>query len=135
MGQRKAGNVGRLLISGLTVVLLAATLVWLTGCEPVDAPPDGPEEPTVADDVAEVEMGLASFEPAEITVAAGTTVIWVNDSGVEHTVTAGTRGNPTNLFDETVSTGDSFSYQFDEPGTYQYFCDIHPGMDGVVAVE
>ncbi len=98
---------------------------------PEETPVDEPAEP---EDVV-VEMGLSSFQPAEITVDSGTTVTWRNDSGIPHTVTSGTRGNPTALFDESVPAGDSFTFRFEEPGTYEYFCRLHPGMDAVVIVE
>jgi plastocyanin len=83
----------------------------------------------------EVVMQNSTFQPAEITVAPGTTVIWTNEDSFAHTVTAGTRGNPTGVFDENVSGGGTFSFTFEEPGTYDYFCSIHPGMDGVVTLE
>jgi plastocyanin len=76
------------------------------------------------------------FSPPQITVKAGTTVIWTNDDTVGHTVTSGTRGNPSGLFDSgDVPAGGTFSFTFTEPGTYNYYCKIHPGMDGVVIVE
>lgn len=83
----------------------------------------------------EVEMIETAFEPTEITVGPGTTVTWINRDSFDHTVTSGVRGEPTDLFDETVPAGESFSYTFEEPGTYEYFCSLHPGMDGTVIVE
>ncbi len=80
-------------------------------------------------------MQSSTFQPEEITVAPGTTVTWTNEDGFQHTVTSGTRDQPTELFDETVAGGGSFSYTFEEPGTYPYFCSIHPGMEGTVVVE
>jgi plastocyanin len=86
--------------------------------------------------VFEVSMDALNFIPAEITVAPGDTVHWLNNSAFPHTVTAGERNNPTDLFDAgTLEPGESFSFTFDEAGTYNYFCAIHSGMDGVVTVE
>jgi plastocyanin len=62
--------------------------------------------------------------------------VWTNNDGFAHTVTAGTRDNPADLFDSgNVEAGETFEFTFDEPGTYEYFCSLHPGMDGTVTVE
>lgn len=83
----------------------------------------------------QVVMQNISFQPKEIRVKVGATVTWSNRDGFGHTVTAGTRGSPSGLFDSgNVGSGDTFSFTFQEPGTYNYFCSIHPGMDGVVIV-
>jgi plastocyanin len=84
---------------------------------------------------AEVTMEGSAFKPREITVTVGTTVIWTNQDAFEHTVTSGTRGSPTTLFDASVSAGETFSFTFQSAGTYDYYCKIHTGMDGVVNVE
>ncbi len=92
--------------------------------------------------------GLA-FAPKELTVAAGTTVTWTNEDTVEHTVTSGVKGKqgvpgvskgepdrPDGAFDrELAGRGESYSFTFDDPGTYEYFCRIHGGMTGLVIVE
>ena len=75
------------------------------------------------------------FYPATLTISRGTTVTWVNMDFVQHTVTAGSEQAPTGLFDShELSHGQSFSYTFNSPGTYTYYCDIHPGMVGTVVV-
>jgi plastocyanin len=85
---------------------------------------------------AQVVMKNIAFQPSQITVAVGTTVTWVNEDSVTHTVESGTRDNPTGLFNSgDVAGGASFSYTFDQPGTYDYFCRIHPGMNGQVIVQ
>jgi plastocyanin len=97
----------------------------------------GPTEaPMAGSGEAQVTMRNRTFQPAEITVAPGTTVTWTNDDSFAHTVTSGTRGSPTDLFDSgNVAGGESFSFTFDQPGTYPYFCRIHSGMDGTVIVQ
>lgn len=74
-----------------------------------------------------------AFGPATLTVKRGTTVTWINKDGDAHTVTAvGARPLfASNPFD----TGDSFSFTFNAPGTYAYFCKIHPTMKGTVVVQ
>jgi plastocyanin len=75
------------------------------------------------------------FYPTGLTVAKGTTVTWVNMDLVQHTVTAGTEQAPTNLFDShELNHMQSFSYTFSAPGTYIYYCDVHPSMIGTVTV-
>jgi plastocyanin len=72
-----------------------------------------------------------TFAPARLTVKAGTTVTWRNEDDIPHTVTSATR-----LFkSKALDTDDSFSFTFSEPGTYEYFCSLHPRMTGTIVVE
>jgi hypothetical protein len=85
-----------------------------------------------------VELRAIDFKPGEVTVAAGTTVTFENfDAGVEHTVTAGTPEDPDpdalNL--EFRDAGDVQTFTFDQPGTVDYYCVIHPQMRGTIIVE
>ncbi len=77
-----------------------------------------------------VLIQLASFQPDSLTVPAGTTVTWINRDIVRHTVTS-----TEELFDSgRLGSGESFSYTFNEPGTFDYHCTIHPIMQGTVIV-
>ena len=70
------------------------------------------------------------YEPASLSVTAGSTVTWVNAGLTAITVTS-----PDGLFDsETVAAGGSFSYTFDTPGTFRYFCVPYPHMKGEIVV-
>jgi plastocyanin len=91
--------------------------------------------PTQAGRQVEVVMRNITYMPQEITVPPGTTVVWTNEDSFEHTVTSGTRGNPSGLFDQSAAAGASFSFTFDEPGTYNYYCRIHSTMNGTVIVK
>jgi plastocyanin len=77
------------------------------------------------------EVGIA-FEPAEVTVAVGDTVTWSNDDEVPHDVTADSfsSGDPGGM-----QPGDTFEHTFEEAGTFDYVCTVHPGMEGSVTVE
>jgi plastocyanin len=76
-----------------------------------------------------------AFPPSSITIPRGTTVSWVNMDFVQHTVTSGTEQAPTGLFDSNpLSHMQSFSYTFNTPGTYTYYCDLHPNMIGTIRV-
>lgn len=84
-----------------------------------------------ADDSVVVQISGMRFEPANITVKSGTTVTWVNSSGMPHTTT-GTEGE---LRSGTLYNGQQYSYTFDSAGRHVYACDFHPSMQGVVTVE
>ncbi len=77
------------------------------------------------------------FDPSTVTVAPGTTIDWKNNDKVSHTVTS---GNPSDnqtgtIFDSSlIAAGKDFSFTFNNPGTYNYFCQVHPWMTGQVIV-
>lgn len=72
-----------------------------------------------------------NFTPATITVAAGDTVTWVNRDDVPHTVTASDKS----FSSQNIDTDGQFTRTFDTPGTYSYFCAIHPFMTAKVIVQ
>jgi plastocyanin len=79
------------------------------------------------------------FRPHTLTVAAGTTVRFVNDDAILHTVTSGTRTqtttHPDGRFDARLDgKGSTYSHTFSRPGTYPLYCSIHPGMTATVVV-
>ena len=76
------------------------------------------------------------FLPYEETVAKGATVTWSNDDSAAHTVTSGTpTGGPDGLFDSSIfMAGNSFEFTFNDAGTYDYFCMVHPWMAGIINV-
>jgi plastocyanin len=72
-----------------------------------------------------------TFAPPELTVAAGTTVKWVNHDDIPHTVV-----NKDKVFrSKALDTDDSFSFTFASAGTFEYFCGLHPHMVGKVIVK
>jgi plastocyanin len=86
----------------------------------------GPQQGTM-----EVKIDNFSFGPTTLTVAAGSTVTWVNRDDIPHTVVS-TDG----VFKSKVlDTDEKFSYTFTKPGTYAYFCSIHPKMTGTLVVQ
>ena len=79
----------------------------------------------------EVDIDQFTFTPQRITVKAGTTVTWINEDDVPHTIASSSK-----LFkSKALDTGDKFSFTFTTPGTYEYFCSVHPHMTGAVVVE
>ena len=76
------------------------------------------------------------YDPYVVTTNVGQEVVWRNyDLGL-HTVTSGTVDAPTpEIFDSgSFKTYEYFRYTFDEAGTYNYFCAIHPWMEGIIVV-
>jgi plastocyanin len=79
----------------------------------------------------QVVMENFSFAPAVLTVKAGTKVTWINRDDVPHTAT----DNDKRFNSGTMDTDGEFSFVFDSPGTYSYFCALHPRMTGQIIVE
>lgn len=88
----------------------------------VDAPPAA----------VEIKIDNFSFGPASVTVPAGTEVTWVNRDDIPHTVTS---DDKTTFKSHPLDTDEKFTFKFDKPGTYTYFCSIHPKMTAKVVVK
>ncbi|MGD2074983.1 MAG: cupredoxin family copper-binding protein [Gammaproteobacteria bacterium] len=82
-------------------------------------------------DTITVRINGMRFEPSTITVEPGTTVTWVHESSMPHTVS----GNGGGVQSGTLYRGQTFSHTFDGTGRYDYVCDFHPSMEGSVVVE
>ena len=80
---------------------------------------------------AAVKIDNFSFGPQTLTVSAGTTVTWTNNDDVPHTVVS----NDKLFKSKALDTDDKFSYTFTKPGTYNYFCSVHPKMTAKVVVQ
>jgi plastocyanin len=96
----------------------------LKGTDAEAAPIPGPQQ-IVIDNFA--------FNPAKLTVAVGSQVTWVNHDDVPHTATSTVK--PRVFNSSTLDTDDQFSYVFATPGTYDYFCALHPKMAGQIIVK
>ena len=71
------------------------------------------------------------FAPNSLSINAGSTVTWANMDDEPHTVVS-----DTGLFRSgAMDTNESFSFKFDEPGTYHFSCSIHPRMVGTIVVQ
>ncbi|PWN07354.1 cupredoxin domain-containing protein [Rhodohalobacter mucosus] len=83
----------------------------------------------------EVWMVNRAFTPATLEIERGTTITWQNESSEVHTVTSGSNRNHDGLFDSgNISPGSTFSYTFNETGTFDYYCIPHPGMNASIVV-
>jgi plastocyanin len=86
------------------------------------------ETPTAA--AHEVVVDNFSFAPATASVAAGTTITWTNRDDVPHNIVSTEQKFKSPVLD----TDEQFSHRFDQPGSYRYFCSLHPKMTGRVVV-
>ena len=112
-------------ITGMATPVLIAALVLLAGSPSVRAS----DQASAAS--AAVKIDNFVFGPQTITVPVGTTVTWTNSDDIPHT-SVSTDG----VFKSKVlDTDEKFSYTFTKPGTYPYYCTIHPKMTGKVVVQ
>jgi plastocyanin len=112
-------------MASLLTPVMIAVLLLLAGSPRVTAN-DQPSAPT-----AEVKIDNFVFGPQTVTVPVGTTVTWTNHDDIPHTVVS-TDG----VFKSKVrDTDEKFSYTFTKPGTYPYYCSVHPKMTGTVVVK
>jgi len=122
-------------------LLIIATMLGVVAaaCGDDNTTPPPPPPPPAGGGAATVRTVGTAFEPADITVAAGTTVTWVVTDGVAHTVTSGTGSSDATagqLFDQQLVGNRSVQFTFNNPGTFPYFCRPHElmNMRGTVTV-
>jgi plastocyanin len=91
--------------------------------------------PAVAEPAAtngtEVKIDNFTFGPQRVTVRPGTTVTWINQDDIPHTVVSTSLAFRSKVLD----TDDKFSFTFTTAGTFEYFCSLHPHMTGTIVVE
>lgn len=114
------------------ILLVLFGFIVLSGCAQEAKQPSANESAAMDGSQAEVtsvSIVNFAFSPATLTVPKGTTVTWTNEDSSSHTVTGGD-------FDSgTLAKGESYSHSFDEAGTFDYTCTIHPSMRGTLIVE
>lgn len=79
----------------------------------------------------EVTIDNFSFTPVTLSVAPGTTVTWVNKDDVPHTIVS----TDDKFKSQALDTDEKFSFTFSNPGTYEYYCSVHPKMTAKVIVK
>lgn len=76
------------------------------------------------------------YTPSKIVIKQGNPVTWVNEDAAFHSVTSGYYDEPSEIFDSGyLDPEESFTFIFENIGTYDYFCTLHPWMKGQVIVE
>ena len=126
----------------LTAVVLAVSTPLLAheDCDDVDQAKTAMAQRadglgTEASAAAKVTIKLFQYQPGRIQVKAGTTVTWMNEDEIFHTVTAGEPEKEGGRFDAPLDgKGKSFSFTFSQPGIYSYYCDRHEHMRGEIEV-
>ena len=117
----RARNLARVLATSL------AFLLSLTGGAGGSFPVNAQQPPAAR----EVTIDNFSFGPMELTVPVGTQVTWVNKDDVPHVVMSVDK-----IFkSKALDTDDEFSFTFQQAGTYEYFCSVHPKMTGKIVVK
>ncbi|OPX61772.1 MULTISPECIES: cupredoxin family copper-binding protein [unclassified Methanoregula] len=114
------------------LLLIAACMV--AGCSSGKGPatPALPQPPAGSGNAITIQN--FAFDPPALTVKAGTVVMWTNQDSAPHAIVSDT-GSPETFSSDTLSTGRSYSFTFNRPGTYPYHCSIHPSMTGTIVVE
>ena len=109
------------------VAKLFASVGVVTVCAVFGAPSSraSPPAPTT------ITVKNFMFAPTSATITAGATVTWVNEDDEPHTVVSDTGTFRSGALD----THETFSFEFDKPGTYHFICSIHPQMVGTVVVQ
>jgi plastocyanin len=97
---------------------------------PIDEGNTGQDPGASQEATNEVAIDDSFFSPEVIRVRKGTTVTWTNNDVESHTVT-GLDGGPDS---PVIAPGETYSFTFDEAGTFDYICTLHAGMDGQVVV-
>jgi plastocyanin len=123
----------KILLQGSAAIGLVLSLSACKGFSFL-AKPRGTEtvSPEVVSGQANIYLQENGFHPQRLTVKVGTTITWVNKDPVFHSVV-----EDNNLFQSALlAIGQSFSYTFNQPGTYSYYCGVHggPGGKGMSAV-
>lgn len=97
----------------------------------VAAAEDSPVAPRVPAAAARIEIKGYVFSPATLAVPAGTTVTWINRDDEPHTVTESDKA----FTSPGLDAEETFSHTFSTPGTYTYFCKLHPEMTATIIVK
>lgn len=127
---------GRIVVDGATPTAtpVAKGTPTSTAAGPPEATPIAGTPSAVSGKVFEASMQSLKFIPPEIDIEAGTTVGWKNEDTVAHTVTHRMKVEDQLFSSPLIAPGDSFSFTFETPGTYAYYCMPHPFMTGAVVV-
>jgi plastocyanin len=123
----------RPVLLGATLVVAAGALLTACGGEGGGGAAAPRSAPARAVDRVQIKDFL--YVPAAITVPAGTTIAFTNRDSAPHTATSGRSPRPDGVFDSgTLAKGERRTVRLTRPGTFAYYCAIHPFMKGTVTV-
>ena len=115
------------LIFIVAIVLLLGAGGYFVSTAGYKAPSQQNQRPSITEN--EIVIKNFAFTPATLVVKTGTTVIWLNDDPVPHSIKSDTFNS------EIFNKGESFQFKFDNTGTYDYTCGPHPTMIGEIIVQ
>ena len=116
-----------------SLLLLMPDLAYAVMPENMEMPRSAANDIPAAASSDQVEIGNFSFSPMTLTVAPGTKVTWTNHDDIPHTVVSD--DDPHLFKSPPLDTDDAYSVIFQKPGTYRYFCSVHPKMVGTIIVK
>ena len=125
------------------IIIVAMTCILVAGCATNTNVTTSPN-PTVASTVATqsspslsnatytITIKNFTFQPSSLTIKRGTTVTWLNEDSVAHTVTSDDGKFPSS---GNLNKAETYQFQFNSPGSFDYHCSPHPFMKGKINVE
>jgi plastocyanin len=141
--RRRTTQVRRRALIALAALTAVCSVSLLARTNSPQAEPRAVSQAAVATDVTQaaayaaaspntVEIKNYAFAPAAVAVPVGTTVTWVNEDTVPHTVTG--KSGPAKFDSGQIASGGSWSAMFATPGTYDYYCADHPQMVAQITI-
>ena len=132
-----------MIIVGITVLVILLIVGLVVFSNPIEEKTDDMELFVKGDVVMPSKVSRPGCEeidrcyiPSSIVIESGKEITWINEDSAFHSVTSGFYDAPTNLFDSGhLDPFESYTLAFDEKGTFDYFCTLHPWMMGKVIVE
>ncbi|HYA60821.1 MAG TPA: cupredoxin family copper-binding protein [Candidatus Acidoferrum sp.] len=127
----------------LLIIIVAMTCILVAGCATNTNVTTSPN-PTITSTEATrsstsssnatytVTIRNFTFQPSSLTIKRGTTVTWVNEDSVAHTVTSDDGRFPSS---GNLNKAETYQFQFNSPGSFDYHCSPHPFMKAKINVE
>lgn len=122
----------------LTLAAMSIAVVCATALVPgsraavAEAAAPAPAAAAVSTMQSDITIDSYMFRPAVVTIAKGTTVVWVNKDDDVHTIKS--KAGPEAFSSPALPTGSRYGFTFKRAGTYRYICSVHPYMHGVIVV-
>lgn len=121
----------RIITIGIIMITVAFAVFFIAGCSTAsdqNTQPNNNQPSQTSRENYDVVIQGFEFNPSELIIKQGDSVTWINMDDVSHTIKFDFKESGL------LSKGDSYSYIFNEKGTYKYTCGIHPTMEGRVTV-
>ncbi len=114
-------------------IAIVVGLMLIVGCATTSPPP---VPLLTATPSSGLQSDIINFTLENLTISVGTMVTWTNRDGASHTSTSGVSPNKDGIWDSPIlNQGQQFSFDFNQPGVFPYWCRVHPYMVATVTVE